>query len=605
MAYEAVKAQIDAYIKANGVNLITGPVLNAVLTAMLDELGDGYAFQGVLTPSVTPTPSADIPQAWLAAAGTYVGGTIVVDEGELAMITHTAGGWSKTTVYTGSAGIDGVRVSVDSGTGTPSATGEMDGDTLVLSFHNLKGETGPQGQQGIQGEQGPQGATGATGATGPQGPAGPTGPQGPQGPAGSDADVTFENVTGALGFTPASEYSVESLEAYVVENYQPKLVSGTNIKTINNQSLLGSGNIDIQGGGSDIDTVQVTVDNNTGTPSATGSVSGSTLILDFHNLKGAQGAQGPQGPTGPQGEQGEQGEQGPQGIQGATGPQGPKGDTGDTGATGATGPQGPKGDTGDTGATGPQGPKGDTGETGPQGPAGAAGAAAGFGTPLATVDANVGTPSVTVTASGPDTAKVFAFAFHNLKGQPGSGADVIFWATYGTTTFAQVDAAYQAGKLVLVDYGGFTYIVGAHDDGTYYTFYMVTVSGISEASIRELYLEDDDSWSIRSAGSVDSDYVYDAVHPAVQTAEPFGGMWPNTLYRLGTLTGAVTFTLGTPSDPDIVNHYYWTFETGSTAPTITWPAAITKWNGGSAPTIAANKHYEVSVLDGVAAIMEA
>ena len=165
MAYEAVKAQIDAYIKANGVNPITGPVLNAVLTAMLDELGDGYAFQGVLTPSSTPTPSADIPQAWLAAQGSYVGGTIVVDEGELAMITHTAGGWNKTTVYTASAGIDGVRVSVDAGTGTPSATGEMDGDTLVLSFHNLKGETGPQGPQGpqgIQGEQGPQGATGAT-----------------------------------------------------------------------------------------------------------------------------------------------------------------------------------------------------------------------------------------------------------------------------------------------------------------------------------------------------------------------------------------------------------------------------------------------------------
>lgn len=33
------------------------------------------------------------------------------------------------------------------------------------------------------------------------------------------------------------------------ENAQETLVSGTNIKTINNQSLLGSGNIDVQGGG--------------------------------------------------------------------------------------------------------------------------------------------------------------------------------------------------------------------------------------------------------------------------------------------------------------------------------------------------------------------
>ena len=35
-------------------------------------------------------------------------------------------------------------------------------------------------------------------------------------------------------------------------DYQEKLVSGTNIKTINNQSLLGSGNIDIQGGGGSV-----------------------------------------------------------------------------------------------------------------------------------------------------------------------------------------------------------------------------------------------------------------------------------------------------------------------------------------------------------------
>ncbi len=62
-----------------------------------------------------------------------------------------------------------------------------------------------------------------------------------------------------------------------------------------------------------ISTVNVTVDNNTGTPSGSASVSGSTLSLNFQNLKGATGAQGPQG------------------IQGVQGVQGPKGDTGVTG----------------------------------------------------------------------------------------------------------------------------------------------------------------------------------------------------------------------------------------------------------------------------------
>lgn len=92
--------------------------------------------------------------------------------------------------------------------------------------------------------------------------------------------------------------------------------------------------------------------------------------------------------------------------------------------------------------------------------------------------------------------------------------------------------------------------------------------------------------------------VYNEIHPAVQSSQPQGGMLPNVMYTLGTLTGSVTFTLAAGTS-GIVNHYYWTFDTGSTAPTITWPSGLT-WNGGSAPTITASKHYEISVLNNVA-----
>ena len=126
---------------------------------------------------------------------------------------------------------------------------------------------------------------------------------------------------------------------------------------------------------------------------------------------------------------------------GPAGPQGEKGDTGEAAGFGvpvitvddttgtpsatveASGPDTAKvftfafrGLKGETGPRGKQGPQGETGTQGPQG------TAAGFGEATASVDESTGVPDVTVSVSGPDTAKVFDFQFSGLKGQTGAAA---------------------------------------------------------------------------------------------------------------------------------------------------------------------------------------
>ena len=141
-------------------------------------------------------------------------------------------------------------------------------------------EPGPQGPKGETGDIGPQGQTGPSGANGAAAGFGLIDGTAQTIAYGSDATVqittsgpdtakniqfTFgipegkpgENGTDAIWGNITGDISNQTDLVSSLQAKQNLLVSGTNIKTINNQSILGSGNIDIQSGGGDVTDVKV------------------------------------------------------------------------------------------------------------------------------------------------------------------------------------------------------------------------------------------------------------------------------------------------------------------------------------------------------------
>lgn len=100
--YKDLLAQIDANIRRNGAQEITGPILNAVLRLMATELGSGAVLMGVAGADTRPgTP--DGRQAWIAAPGNYpgFGEEVTVPDGTIGVISNISGPWTVQSIPVG------------------------------------------------------------------------------------------------------------------------------------------------------------------------------------------------------------------------------------------------------------------------------------------------------------------------------------------------------------------------------------------------------------------------------------------------------------------------------------------------------------------------
>lgn len=76
---------------------------------------------------------------------------------------------------------------------------------------------------------------------------------------------------------------------------------------------------------------------------------------------------------------------------------------------------------------------------------------------------------------------------------------------------------------------------------------------------------------------------------------------PNTFHVWGQVT-SLRLTFGSETS-GMTNEYIFQFTSGPTATSLTLPNSI-KWANGIAPTIAKNKIYQVSILKGLASVLE-
>ena len=227
-SYNELIALINGCINRNGVQAITGRVLNGVLRAMVNQLGAGYTMGGVAHPTDDPgTPEAPVCY-YASEVGTYTHfGNIQIVPGELALLCFDlTDGWFKETMY---EGFESVQATIDGNVGTPAVNVTYVNGVLSFDFSNMKGNTG--------------------------------------------AAAGFGNVTAAVDGTIGTP-------GVTVQTDGPDTAKNIAFQFTGLKGETG------------VTSVIATVDNTSGTPQCAVSLNGQQLTLAFTGLKGAQGDTG-------------------------------------------------------------------------------------------------------------------------------------------------------------------------------------------------------------------------------------------------------------------------------------------------------------------------